>query len=102
MKFPMRIFGEIKGFRLEDCRVMDSEDVSPFELKDDSLLIEYEGPFLDVESVLEKVEPFLSESCSGHLDCIDHDNWEILRCVLVQGTWNCKKINPDNVLEAYK
>ncbi|MFN2268019.1 MAG: hypothetical protein ABR542_04715 [Desulfonatronovibrio sp.] len=102
MKFPMRIFGEVKGFKLEDLEAMDSEDLSPFELNGDALFIEYEGPFMDLDFVLEKVEPFLRESCSGHLDLIDHDNWEIVRCTLIQGAWNCKKINPDNVLEAYK
>ncbi|RQD56869.1 MAG: hypothetical protein D5R98_09605 [Desulfonatronovibrio sp. MSAO_Bac4] len=102
MKFPMRIFGEIKGFNVEKISALTVDDISPFEFNGEILSMEYEGPYIDVDFVLEKVEPFLCESCSGHMDFIDHENWEIVRCVLIQGAWNCKKINPDNVLEAYK
>ena len=102
MKFPMRVFGEIKGFGPESVDVLSGKDISPFELIGDLLEIEYAGPCIDIEPLLEDIVAALDENSHGHVDCIDHENWEVLRYRIDQGELFCKKVNPDNVLEAYK
>lgn len=98
----MRIFGEIKGLDQERIDSLSKKDLLPFELKDKHLEIEYEGPCIDIEPLLDKIVKALDENGHGHVDCIDHENWEVSRYGISQGSWSCKKINPDNVLEAYK
>lgn len=102
MKFPMRIFGEIKGVDLEKIDTLVIDGLSPFELRDNQLEIEYEGPCFDIEPLLDNIVQALNEKGQGHVDCIDHENWEVLRYRISQGSWTCKKINPDNALEACK
>ncbi len=102
MKFPMRIFGEVKGLDPEKIDSLSRKNLSPFEFRDNFLEIEYEGPYIDIEPLLDDVVQALEEQGYGHVDCIDHENWEVLRYQISRGSWSCKRINPDNVLEAYK
>lgn len=102
MKFPMRIFGEIKGVAFYRSFFPAQQDISPFEFKNNRLEIEYEGPYIDIDQLLEDILPGLDENAHGYVDCIDHENWEVTRFSIEQGELYRKKINPDNALEAYK
>jgi len=102
MKFPMRIFGEIKGLEPETIDSLSRKSLSPFRLRDNRLEIEYEGPYIDIEPLLDEIAGALEEVGHGHVDCIDHENWEVIRYLIRQGAWSSRRINPDDVLEAYK
>ncbi len=101
MKFPMRIFGEIRGIAKDEADFIKGKNLYPFYFDDNVISIEYEGPFIDIEPVLDDILA-LPGQAYGHIDCIDHDNWEVTRYSIENGTWTAKRINPDNVLEAMK
>ncbi|MFO7728005.1 MAG: hypothetical protein R6X11_06725 [Desulfonatronovibrio sp.] len=98
----MRIFGEIKGVLPDHPSFPAEQAISPFQLKDNRMEIEYEGPYIDIEQLLDDILPGLDENAYGYVDCIDHENWEVARFSIDQGVLSCKKVNPDNSLEAYK
>ncbi|MFP4083659.1 MAG: hypothetical protein ACLFP9_00360 [Desulfonatronovibrio sp.] len=98
----MRVFGEIKGIVPEKSSFPAQQAISPFKLKNNCLEIEYEGPYIDIEQLLDDILPGLDENAHGYVDCIDHENWEVTRFSIDQGVLSCKKVNPDNALEAYK
>jgi hypothetical protein len=102
MKFPMRVFGEIKGLDQEKIRIFQEKHISPFELGGDFLEVEYEGSYIDIEEILNDIVHHLDQDAHGHVDCIDHENWEVFRYTINKGILSCKKVNPDNALEAYK
>lgn len=103
MKFPLRIFGEVKGIDpthlTELTGRLNAEIFSPSE--GGGLDVEYEGPYLDIEPDLDELVAALANDGHGHVDYIDHENWAVLRYDLHPGSWTCKKVNPDGALERY-
>lgn len=102
MKFPMRIFGEINGLDPETLDLLRTKHVAPFEVMGHRLEVEYEGPCLDIEPVLNEIASVLCGKGRGYVDCLDHENWEVQRYKIENGAWTCKRINPDDSLEVYK
>ncbi len=98
----MRVFGEIRGLDQQQVELLKKNEFPPFELEGGIIKVEYEGPYIDIEQAVEDIARILNENCQGYVDCIDHENWEVLRYTIHQGLVSCKKINPDNPLEAYK
>ncbi|WP_052813110.1 hypothetical protein [Desulfonatronum thioautotrophicum] len=102
MKFPLRIFGEVEGLdpdKLDELRVLLNPEI--FFPRNGGLDVEYEGPYLDIEPDLDELVAALADGGQGHVDCIDHENWELRRYSLQPDSWTCKKINPDGALERY-
>ncbi|WP_051434645.1 hypothetical protein [Desulfonatronum lacustre] len=103
MKFPLRIFGEVRGIvpdKLSPLHGRLNADVF-FPLGNDGLEVEYEGPYLDIEPDLDEIVAALADGGQGHVDCIDHENWMLRRYSLEPGSWTCKEVNPDGALERY-
>lgn len=103
MKFAMRIFGEIHGFDREKQKILRG-DLNPEAFiwhGDNRLEVEYEGKYHDVEPDLDLIASALAEHGQGHVDCIDHDSWVVSRYQIRPGSWTCKHIDPDGVLEKY-
>ncbi len=101
LKYPLRIFGEITGLDPDKPAELEESDLSPFEQSRGRLDVEYEGPHLDIEPVLDRIVSVLGEGGKGWVDCLDRDDWVILRYELQPGSWSCNRINPDHVLERY-
>jgi hypothetical protein len=101
MKYPLRIFGEVKGLDPDRLAGLDQGRLSPFEEREDRLEVEYEGPYLDIEPVLDRIASALGERGKGWVDYLDRDEWVMLRYELKPGTWSCTRINPNNALERY-
>lgn len=99
MKFPLRIFGEIHGLDSEKIDSLHSLPENVFQIRKDRLEIEYEGYWLDIEHDLDAIVSALAENGHGHVDCLDHDNWEVLRYQLKPGAWTCKRVSANNILE---
>ncbi len=101
MKFPMRIYGEVQGFEEHRLQELQKRDLSPFELRDGRLEVDYEGPPMEIEMLLDDIAASLGENGQGHVDVLDHDEWEVRRYQLSPGTWDCTRVNPDHSLEGY-
>ncbi len=101
MKFPARIFGEIHGFDPAGLKELQQKDLGPFEFKNDRLVVEHEGPPLDIESYLDEIAAALDEHGRGYVDYVDHDQWRVYRYQLKPGSWTCTTVNPDHALEGY-
>lgn len=101
MKYPLRIFGEISGLESGKLADLEDSDLYPFEASQGRLEVEYEGPHLDIEPVLDLIVSALGEGGKGWVDCLDLDDWVILRYELKPGSWSCQRINPNHVLERY-
>jgi len=101
VKFPMRIFGEVRGFVPAKLKELQQKDLFPFELRNGSLQVDYEGPFVDLEPLLDEIVAALDNHGKGHVDCLDHEEWEVRRYQLGPGSWKCTRINPDHALEGY-
>lgn len=99
MKFPLRIYGEVRGIAPGKRNALSEVNASVFHCTGDRIDVEYEGAWLDIEQDLDVIVAALAEDGHGHVDYLDHDHWEILRYQLMPGAWTCKRINPDNVLE---
>ncbi|HDQ41653.1 MAG TPA: hypothetical protein ENN39_11595 [Desulfonatronum sp.] len=99
MKFPLRIYGEVHGLDPDKRDVLSGLPETIFHIHPDRIEVEYEGSWLDIDHYLDVLAAALSEHGQGHVDYLDHDNWEIRRYRLQPGTWTCKRIDPDNVLE---
>lgn len=99
MKFPLRIFGEIRGLDPEKRNLMHNVNQDVFHLLEDRIEVEYEGSWLDIEHDLDVLVTALSENGQGHIDYLDHDHWEIVRYQIKPGEWTCTRVDPDNVLE---
>ncbi len=99
MKFPLRIYGEIRGIDPAKRDVLSAVKASVFHFAGDRINVEYEGAWLDIEQDLDVIVASLAENGHGHVDYLDHDHWEILRYQLTPGEWTCKRIDLDNILE---
>lgn len=99
MKFPLRIYGEIRGLDPGRTASLSRLSGNVFHARGDTIEVEYEGPFLDIEHDLDAIVSALSEGGEGHVDCLDHDNWQVLRYRLKPGGWICKRVEVDSVLE---
>lgn len=99
MKFPLRIYGEITGLDPEKQKSIFAVNQDVFHLLEDRIEVEYEGNWLDIEHDLDLLAAALADHGQGHVDYLDHDNWEIRRYRLQPDTWTCKRIDPNNVLE---
>ncbi len=95
----MRIFGEVKGLSPDAKGFLCKQNLFTFKLRGDLLEIEYEGPCIDIQELMDDIASVLVENSHGHVDCIDHENWEVLRYTISQGKVSCKKVNPDHALE---
>ncbi len=103
MKFPLRIFGEVRGIgpdKLSTLHGRLNADVF-FPLGNGGLEVEYEGPYLDIEPDLDEIVAALADGGQGYVDSIDHENWMLRRYSLQPGSWTCKEVNPDGALERY-
>ena len=98
----MGIYGQIKGLDPIRLQSLLQENIFPFKPAGDSLEVDYEGHYIDIEPLLDLVVRAMDKNGRGHVDCINHQDWEVLRYRIENGAWSCKKINPDNPLEAYK
>ncbi len=99
MKFPLRIYGEIRGMDPARHDSIHAVNQEVFHLLEDRIEVEYEGSWLEIDHDLDVLVAALAEHGNGHVDYLDHDNWEIRRYQLQPGTWTCKRIDPNNVLE---
>jgi len=103
MKFPLRIYGEIRGIDPAKRDALSGVNASVFHFAGDRagnhIGVEYEGAWLDIEQDLDVIVASLAEDGHGHVDYLDHEHWEILRYQLAPGKWTCKRIDPDNILE---
>ncbi len=99
MKFPLRIYGEIHGIDPAKRDSILTVNQGVFQLLEDRIEVEYEGFWLEIEHDLDVLVAALAEHGNGHVDYLDHDNWEIRRYQLQPGKWTCKRIDPNNVLE---
>ena len=103
MKFPMRIYGSIHGFDREKQKYLQRElDPEVFVWHgNDRLEVEYEGKYLDLEPDLDRIASALAGHGQGHVDCIDHESWNVYRYLILPGSWTCKQVDPDGAMEKY-
>jgi hypothetical protein len=103
MKFPLRIFGAVQGLDVNKLdKILPSLGLPGFTRNGpDALDLEYEGPYQDIEPDLDILVAALTPRGQGHVDCIDHQDWEVRRYELHPGSWTRKRINPDGALESF-
>ncbi len=101
MKYPLRLHGEIQGIAKQQLQDMLPEEIYPFVHGQNGLQIDYEGPYLDLEPILDRIAAASGAETKGHLHWLDHASWEILRYELQKEKWLCFRIDPDHALEKY-
>ncbi|MFW6005487.1 MAG: hypothetical protein ACOCPN_03315, partial [Desulfonatronovibrionaceae bacterium] len=97
MNYPLRIFGTLREVDPAGPLNLKTEGLH-LERSGSVLEIEYEGPYMDVEELLETLACQVQENTYGHVDCIDHLDWMVYRYQLLQRKWQVEHVNPDAVL----
>lgn len=101
MRYPLRIYGQVRGLAPERLEELSSQELDPFQLVDGQLEADYLGSYLDIEPLLQKIAGALGPEGRGQVDYLDYQDWELIRYQLEPGSWTYKLIDPDLALEKY-
>ncbi|MFO8031901.1 MAG: hypothetical protein R6U22_05105 [Desulfohalobiaceae bacterium] len=101
MRHPLRIYGQVQDLDPAKLEKLHSRALSPFQLFENQLEIDYLGPYLDLEPLLQEIADALGPDGRGEVDYLDYADWELIRYKLKPGSWSYKRIDPDLALEKY-
>ena len=100
MPHDFRVYGHLAGLdddRLRAC----AAHLSAYECTVDGHVLDFvhEGGFVDIDSDLEGLLPLLGPGVRGVIDIINHQDWEMFRCTIANGTLTRARIALDNALD---
>jgi len=96
----LRVYGEIKGMAAAAWEGLAGDcPLETAELEGDTLTLEHEGRWVDVEGFMDALAEVLGPEASGHLDAIDNDAWTITRYVVEAGVVTSQTFGINDVLE---
>lgn len=100
MPHDFRVYGHLVGLgadRMKACLA----HLSAYECEADEEVLDFlhEGGFLDIDSDLEGLLPLLGPEVRGVIDIINHQDWEMFRVTVAEGTMTRSRIALDNALD---
>lgn len=100
MPYDFRVYGHLAGLdehQLKNCLAY----LSDYECETNGHVLDfvYEGGFIDVDSDLEALLPLVGPHARGVIDIINHQDWEMHRCTLLDGVLKRAPIALDNALD---
>lgn len=100
MPHDFRVYGHLSGLdpdQLEAC----AAHLRAYECEISGQVLDFvhEGGFVDVDSDLEALLTLLGPDVRGVIDIINHQDWEMFRCTLANGTLTRARIFLDNALD---
>lgn len=100
MPHDFRVYGHLVGLDDDQLRACVAH-LAGYECEIDGHVLDFvhEGVFLDVDSDLEGLLDLLGPGIRGVIDIINHQDWEMHRCTLANGTLTRARIALDNALD---
>ena len=100
MPHDFRVYGHLSGLdpdQLEAC----AAHLRAYECEINGQVLDFvhEGGFIDVDSDLDGLLTLLRPDVRGVIDIINHQDWEMFRCTLANGTLTRARIFLDNALD---
>ena len=83
-------------------RIRDAIPFDQVEYDGDVLRVDHEGPYLIIDDFMETIRDLLPEDGYGHVEYIDHVEWEVTRYTIRPGKIEEKTVKVDNVLDAHQ
>jgi hypothetical protein len=97
-----RLYGSIKGLRDKDAKRLASElPLDEVKFADGELDFEHEGPFVDMDTVLELIASALTPEATGQFDHIDNEQWVLTRYSVDGTTLSTKRVGLNDALDKY-
>jgi hypothetical protein len=97
-----RLYGSIKGLRDEDAKRLVAElPLDEVKFADDELDFEHEGPFVDMDTVLELIASVLNPGTEGRFDYIDNLEWVLTRYTASGTSLTSKRVDLNDALDKY-
>jgi hypothetical protein len=97
-----RLYGSIKGLRDKDAKRLASElPLDEVKLADGELDFEHEGPFVDMDTVLELISSVLHPGTEGRFDVIDNPEWVLTRYTVSGTSLTSKRVDLNDALDKY-
>jgi len=99
----VRVYGDFHRITPEIFeKIRDAIPFDQVEYDGDVLRVDHEGPFLIIDDFIETIRDLLPENGYGHIEYIDHVEWEVTRYTIRPGEIEEKTIKVDNVLDAHQ
>jgi hypothetical protein len=100
MPHDFRVYGHLAGLdehQLKNCLAY----LSAYECETSGHVLDFvhEGGFIDVDSDLEALLSLVGPHARGVIDIINHQDWEMHRCTLMDGVLKRVRIALDNALD---
>jgi len=89
------LINELSGLYIED-----ELEGNIVDLKNDLILISFEGIHFPIEEIIETIEAFLSPTSQGKVDYIDLENWRLTRYI-IKGKHISHRSNSLNAIMEY-
>lgn len=99
----VRVYGDFHRINQEAYDQLMT--ICPFdqvEYDGDVLRVDHEGHYLMIDDFIEMVKDLLPEKGYGHVEFIDHLDWEVTRYTIKPGLIESKIIKVNNVLDAHQ
>ncbi len=98
----VRVYGDFHRISPEIYeKIKDSIPFDQVEYDGDVLRVDHEGVYLMIEDFMEEISKLLPENGYGHVEFIDHLDWEVTRYTITPGKIEEKVVKVDNVLDAH-
>lgn len=99
----VRVYGDFHRISPEIYeQIKDAIPFDQVEYDGDVLRVDHEGVYLMIDDFIEQIRDLLPEGGYGHVEYIDHVEWEVTRYTIHPGKIEEKKIKVDNVLDAHQ
>ncbi len=98
----VRVYGDFHRISPKIYKqIKDSIPFDQVEYDGDVLRVDHEGVYLMIDDFIELIRDVLPEGGYGHVEFIDHLDWEVIRYTITPGKIESKKVKVDNVLDAH-
>lgn len=98
----VRVYGDFHRITPEIYEeIKDSLPFDQVEYDGDVLRLDHEGVYLMIDDFMETISKLLPEGGYGHVEFIDHLEWEVTRYTITPNKIEEKTVKVDNVLDAH-
>jgi hypothetical protein len=101
-KHDYRFYGAVKGLSEEDGHRLAAElPLDDARFAQGELSFEHEGPFVDLDKVLELLSSSLGPETRGQFDLIDNAEWVLTRHTVSGKSISSRRVDLNDALDRY-